>query len=167
MVWNMFNGNNKNTKTTCQWRRCGVFIVNFEYISHLFLVFLLLILNKSLFAGYICDLILHEFRKDVEWWIPLPIFTNFCSDVLFYSFFLLLAKSFFSNSYAPMSCIGRGLNKNWYIYFKKPAFFPLFWLTKGYQEMKESYRIHYVILNLETSFVYIRTATLHSFFQQI
>ena len=27
-------------------RRSGVFIVNFEHISHLFLVFLLLILNK-------------------------------------------------------------------------------------------------------------------------
>ena len=28
-----------------QWRRSGVFIVNFEHISHLVLVFLLLILN--------------------------------------------------------------------------------------------------------------------------
>ena len=30
-VWNMFKDNNKN------WRRSGVFIVNFEHISHLFL----------------------------------------------------------------------------------------------------------------------------------
>ena len=29
-----------------QWRRSGVFIVNFEHISHLFLVFLFLTLNK-------------------------------------------------------------------------------------------------------------------------
>ena len=29
-----------------QWRRSGVFIVNFEHISHIFLVFLLLALNK-------------------------------------------------------------------------------------------------------------------------
>ena len=29
-----------------QWRRYGDFIGNFEHISHLFLVFLLLILNK-------------------------------------------------------------------------------------------------------------------------
>ena len=29
----------------CQWRRSGVFIVNFEHISHLALVFLLLTLN--------------------------------------------------------------------------------------------------------------------------
>ena len=30
----------------CNWRRSGDFIVNFEHISHLFLVFLLFILNK-------------------------------------------------------------------------------------------------------------------------
>ena len=30
----------------CQWRRPGVFIVNFEYISHLVLVFLLLTLCR-------------------------------------------------------------------------------------------------------------------------
>ena len=29
-----------------QWRRSGVFIVNFEYISHLVLVFLLLTLSR-------------------------------------------------------------------------------------------------------------------------
>ena len=32
-------------------RRPDVFTVNFEHISHLFLVFLLLTLNKSLLAG--------------------------------------------------------------------------------------------------------------------
>ena len=30
----------------CQWRRSGIFIVNFEHISHIFLVFLLLTLKK-------------------------------------------------------------------------------------------------------------------------
>ena len=34
-----------------QWRRSGVFIVNFEPMSHLVLVFLLLTLNMSLLAG--------------------------------------------------------------------------------------------------------------------
>ena len=52
--------NNKNTRTRCeicskltiktpersQWRRSGVFIVNFEHILHLVLVFLLLTLNR-------------------------------------------------------------------------------------------------------------------------
>ena len=52
--------NNRNTGTRCEicpkltintperrhWRRSGVFIVNFEHISHLALVFLLLTLNK-------------------------------------------------------------------------------------------------------------------------
>ena len=51
---------NRNTRTRCeiclkltiktperrQWRRSGVFIVNFERISHLVLVLLLLTLNK-------------------------------------------------------------------------------------------------------------------------
>ena len=31
-MWNMFQVNNKNPS---QWRRSGVFIVNFEHISHL------------------------------------------------------------------------------------------------------------------------------------
>ena len=38
----MFKVNNKNTRR----RRSGVFIVNFEQMSHLFLVFLLLTMNK-------------------------------------------------------------------------------------------------------------------------
>ena len=51
----MFNVSNRSTRTRCeicskltiktperrQWRRSGVFIVNFEHISHLGLVFLL------------------------------------------------------------------------------------------------------------------------------
>ena len=37
--------NNRNTRNS-QRRRSGIFIVNFEYISHLFLVLLLLNLNK-------------------------------------------------------------------------------------------------------------------------
>ena len=54
--------NNRSTRTRCeiyseltiktperrQWRRFGVFIVNFEYISHLVLVFLLLTFNMQL-----------------------------------------------------------------------------------------------------------------------
>ena len=35
-----------NTPERRHWRRSGVFIVNFEHISHLVLVFLLLTLNK-------------------------------------------------------------------------------------------------------------------------
>ena len=36
-----------------QWRRSGIFIVYFEHISHLILVFLLLSLNMYLPAGHI------------------------------------------------------------------------------------------------------------------
>ena len=56
----MFKGNNRNIKTRretyskltiktagrCQWRHFGVFIVKFEHISHLVLVFPLLILSR-------------------------------------------------------------------------------------------------------------------------
>ena len=56
----MFKVNNGNARTRCEiyskltiktperrhWRRSGVFIVNFEYISHLILMFLLLTLNR-------------------------------------------------------------------------------------------------------------------------
>ena len=56
----MFKVNNKDTRTTssvppktsevCRCRS-GVYIVNFENISHLFVAFLLLKLNKQVFAG--------------------------------------------------------------------------------------------------------------------
>ena len=56
----MFKVNNRNTRTSCEicskltiktperchWRRSGFFIVNFEHISHLVLVFLLLTLSR-------------------------------------------------------------------------------------------------------------------------
>ena len=56
----LFKVNNRNTRTRCeicskltintperrQWRRSGVFIVNFEHISHFVLVFLLLTLSR-------------------------------------------------------------------------------------------------------------------------
>ena len=38
----MFEVNKKKTPERRQWRRSGVFIVNFEQISHFFQVFLLL-----------------------------------------------------------------------------------------------------------------------------
>ena len=44
-VKNMLKVNNKDTRTT-PWRRSGAFIVNFEHISYLILVFLLLTLSR-------------------------------------------------------------------------------------------------------------------------
>ena len=38
-----------NTPERRRWRRSGVFIVNFEHISHLFIMLLLLTLNKYMF----------------------------------------------------------------------------------------------------------------------
>ena len=56
----MFKVNNRNTSTRCeicskltittpeqrQWRRSGVFIINFEHITHLDILFLTLILSR-------------------------------------------------------------------------------------------------------------------------
>ena len=61
----MFKVNNRNTSTRCEtsskltiktperrhWRRPDVFIVNFEHVSHLVLVFLLLTLDRQMPAG--------------------------------------------------------------------------------------------------------------------
>ena len=61
---NLFKVKNRNTRKRCgiclkitiktptrhQWRRSDVFTINFEHISHLFLMFLFLILNKHMFA---------------------------------------------------------------------------------------------------------------------
>ena len=60
----LFKDNNRSTSKRCEipskstiktsersdWRRSGVFIVNFEFISFIFLVFLLLTLNKEMIA---------------------------------------------------------------------------------------------------------------------
>ena len=61
----LFKVNNRNTRKRCElcsklimktperchWRRFNVCIVNFKHISHLFVLFLLLPLNKHLFVG--------------------------------------------------------------------------------------------------------------------
>ena len=39
------------TQERCYWTYYGVFIANFEHVSHFFLVFLLLSLNNLMFAG--------------------------------------------------------------------------------------------------------------------
>ena len=63
---NLFKVNNRNIKTTCKicskltinmperrhWCHTGVFIVNFEQILFVILVFLLMNLNKWMLAGY-------------------------------------------------------------------------------------------------------------------
>ena len=67
-TFTFFKINNRNTRKKCEicskltikmpeqhyWWRSGVFIVNFEYISQLFLVFPSLTLSKYLFAGRLC-----------------------------------------------------------------------------------------------------------------
>ena len=50
----LFKVNQRNTRKRCEifhWRRSTVFIVDFEHISHLFLVFLWLTFSKEILAG--------------------------------------------------------------------------------------------------------------------
>ena len=65
----MFKVTNRNTRTRCEiyskltikiperrhWCRSGIFVVNFEHISHLVLVYLLLTFNMYLPAGEACS----------------------------------------------------------------------------------------------------------------
>ena len=52
----MFKINHKNTKTTSMTLS---FIVNFEHIPHLFLVFLLITLNKEMLARFSTGQFMH------------------------------------------------------------------------------------------------------------
>ena len=52
-VWNMFKANNKNTRTMSVTNDVDIFFVNFQRISHLFLVFRMLALNK-LYTDWFC-----------------------------------------------------------------------------------------------------------------
>ena len=61
----MYKANNRDVRKSCeiyskltiktpkrqQWRHFGVFIVNFEHISQIFVLFLMLTLNKGILAG--------------------------------------------------------------------------------------------------------------------
>ena len=54
----MFKINNNDTRTkSIAWRCTGVFIVNFEHIAHLVLLFLLLTLRRYISAA----------KADTEW----------------------------------------------------------------------------------------------------
>ena len=75
----LFKVNNRNARKSCEicskltiktperrsWRRSGVFIVNFEHILHLFLVFLSSTLNKLMLAGR--SLNKSMFKLSVSW----------------------------------------------------------------------------------------------------
>ena len=84
----LFKVSNGNTTTTCEicskltiktpewryWRRFGIFIVNFEQISHIVVVFSLLALNKQMSAGKALSMYIFQkwnlyfFRYLGLWW---------------------------------------------------------------------------------------------------
>ena len=71
----MFKVNNKNTITTPECRS-GVFIVNFEHISHLFLVFLLLTLNMQTLAGLFFLQNIYKMMKNAFYFILKALFVH-------------------------------------------------------------------------------------------
>ena len=97
--------NIRNTRTRCeicskltiktpkrrQWRRSGVFIVNFEHVSHLVLVFLLLTLNMQLPVGL--GFLINSSMHNVKMW---PNILLESSDVNI-ARFLKYVWSFFNN----------------------------------------------------------------------
>ena len=95
----LLKANNRNTRTKCeicsvltiktperrQWRRCGIFIVNFEHISHLVLVFLLLTLNMLMPTGgwvrFKLDLFIFHLTKLLDssgWKVLARVTVNVC-----------------------------------------------------------------------------------------
>ena len=81
-IWNTRKGCEISSKLTkiperCQWRRSAVFIHNFEHISYLFLVFLLLTLSKYLFAVLGTE------------WISRAHYHKMCAKIFIWIFFSL------------------------------------------------------------------------------
>ena len=68
-----------------QWCRSVVFIVNFEHISNLFLVFLLLTLNMQLLAG---NYFQETSISDIWHWQPLKLFRFLEMLFRIYKFFI-------------------------------------------------------------------------------
>ena len=73
-----------------EWRRSGVFIVNFEYISHFFLVFLLMTLNRQMLGEY-----LQYFFQVNETWHTTDVFLIFRTEC----FCCVLRKNNFPGHY--------------------------------------------------------------------
>ena len=76
----MFKINNKKTPERRHCRRSRVFIVNFKHISHLFLVFLLLTLNRLMLAEYSTVIFKIEENKNISF----GVYISF-KDIMFLS----------------------------------------------------------------------------------
>ena len=90
----LFKVNNREARKKCEicsevtiktpewrhWRHSGVFIVNFEHISYLFLVFLLLTWNKQMLAGVLPVIIFSISSVTIIWNACLhpPLFFTKC-----------------------------------------------------------------------------------------
>ena len=94
----MFKYNDKSTRTTS-----GVFIVNFEYISHVFLVFLLLTLSKNILAG----LMVLKVKTNLFQFALILIYNHSYNDML--------------NNYPPLYLAHKDLHLFWKVICKQNA----------------------------------------------
>ena len=95
----LFKVNNREARKKCEicsevtiktpewrhWCHSGVFIVNFEHISYLFLVFLLLTWNKQILAGFLPSIIFSISSVTIIWNACLhhPLFFTKCLFTFF------------------------------------------------------------------------------------
>ena len=95
-----------------QWRRSGVFIVNFEHISHLFLVLLLLTLNrdKNRYFYHPIQTNLHRLKFIYTNVIMYSFIKPFASTLLFYFYYLPIHVTAISQKYAILCVI-------WYLLY--------------------------------------------------
>ena len=84
--WEVCSELTMETSERCHWRRSGVFSVNFEHISHPFLVFILLAMNKYMLVGYVFYIL------NQDWVCFLYSFKVFISFVLGYN--LLISANY-------------------------------------------------------------------------
>ena len=118
----LLNVNNRTTRTRCeicskltintperrQWHRPGLFIVNFEYISHFVLVFLSLILNMRRLKAFHRSIILQR-----------QIIIHHKGSWEFYCFFKLWRDNIetIMPNYRVYAFIGGNMNCTGFIYF--------------------------------------------------
>ena len=118
----MFKVDNRNTRKRFElcpkvimkaserrhWRRYDTCFVNFEHISHFFLLFLLLTLNKYLFVGmFLSRLWSNECSKSFPLFTFAPLWFLKVLKLFLYGFFFTLLFLFFSFCVSHLcSCFG-------------------------------------------------------------
>ena len=126
----LFKVNNKNVRKRCEicskvtiktperrhWLCSGVFIVTFEHISHLFLVFLLLTLNNQMLVQMCSHLKGKSFVIcfwKINMWKLLKVICWFIRNIILFFFFTLLIQKFYTSTMAVIENMKRNIGLEW------------------------------------------------------